>query len=78
MSRIHKTLDTKLELLKLHPSTRLRDQHGLIKNNGYFPIFSKYPMRWAEMSGEHMSRVAYANLDRYLYDLPYINMNDYQ
>lgn len=77
ISRNHKTLDKKLELLKANPASHPRDRIGNFTEYGV-KYSSKYPLRWAEIGGEVMSRVAYANLDRYLYDLPYYVMADYR
>ncbi len=79
--RNHKTLDKKLKLLKANPASHPRDQIGKFidyQNDSEITYFSKYPLRWAELAGETLSRVAYANMDRYLYDLPYYVLADYK
>ena len=55
ISRNHKTLDKKLELLKANPASHPRDRIGNFTDHGV-TYFSKYPLRWAELGGEVMSR----------------------
>lgn len=75
INALHQKLDRKLEALRNHPAHGPRDCTG---STEYTESPSKYPLRWAELLGEHFHDIIYPHRDKLLHDLPPINTISYK